>query len=1196
MSILASGPLMFSEPNCPTRVGEMVETVNDLYNISSPREGMQVFVKAEKKTYVITSLKEKVVNGVSIPNAAVDKFELMGDTDVVWSAESNMNDYTESGVYNITGERTVSTDNLPIANTGGGHTFDAKLFVLDSSIPGDGKNTDKCVTQILTFSNRVGGDGNVYIRTGRGASEDNLTWEAWSALLKNKNVGAVTTLDDLIDNGVYSGVFVGDYSKPHETFILVVINDYQVAVTERHVSQFYYSVDSYTGETTYNTRTGSGTPIKWSDWHYVNYLKIQKDIEDLVLGHINTSISELIGTAPETLDTIHEIASWIVNDKTGAAAMAQQIESLGNDIVSAFELINEETNNRTVAINSVKSKAVGVERFSVSNHENDVDIVFAPVDSNKMTAVTIPAATTEKAGVMTAEDKVVLDSIPGEIDKIKDGDTIVGQTREIHSRNGKTVSDSFLARTTAGSGTIGDGVASLKSVGGNIVKNLISQTAVTATNSTKIDSGSISIFQRKGNNGFGFTIQTNKVVGHKYYFKCFTLTPIRDNIVFYLDGVALQYLTKGSNAWIFNSVILTCQNATGYTSFNFGEPDSYMNDYGALASMLLIDITEMFGAGKEPTKEECDRMFGTMDALPQGLTISQPTEFKSTGFNQFNPENVLDSKAIVDNAIVSGDKKIAVIPCLPCKVGVGENNGYCIHGDFGDDIKVYLTPLNPLEIEGELYMHELIKDATTDTYVPQIKGYMLVEVPTTANLCAHFLWSEDKCERDSYEPYFESKIELPVIPQMSEWGLAGIQSSGTLVADTIDFERGVYIKRIGCVDLGSLSWIKRAEPNFTGCYNAYVKPTSSINCCGVINEYVYTGKNYVNAAAFNDSNTSKDKIFSFNTTNALIYLKNTSYADAESFKASLQGVMLYYELAEPEEYPLPKVDNNYISSDYGVEQFDSAIPCNANNLYYMRSLAGETRNFLDRLYDNTDKTDAKEVADYITDGIESNKPNLALRALYVAAGAIYNGSTGYYELNGITDLTESDMSYIYEHKEYAKSLNIARYFQENKNVRTIYPLNCNSSSYEQVFMSNKLSLTLPYYNCNIEVLKFSKPQTLAQTKGIPFATGSMSSAFSGAQKLKTIYPIDVSGVTNTGNSFSKTVELVDVRLIGLKCNVAFNDSVNLSKESVLYIIQNAIPTSAITVTLHADAYARLVNDADIVAALEAQPLITLVSA
>ena len=55
-------------------------------------------------------------------------------------------------------------------------------------------------------------------------------------------------------------------------------------------------------------------------------------------------------------------------------------------------------------------------------------------------------------------------------------------------------------------------------------------------------------------------------------------------------------------------------------------------------------------------------------------------------------------------------------------------------------------------------------------------------------------------------------------------------------------------------------------------------------------------------------------------------------------------------------------------------------------------------------------------------------------------------------------------------------------------------------------------------------------------------------------------------------------------------------SPNLSKDSVVYMISNAAPTSAISITLHPDAYARLADDAEIVAALEAQPLVSLVSA
>ena len=68
------------------------------------------------------------------------------------------------------------------------------------------------------------------------------------------------------------------------------------------------------------------------------------------------------------------------------------------------------------------------------------------------------------------------------------------------------------------------------------------------------------------------------------------------------------------------------------------------------------------------------------------------------------------------------------------------------------------------------------------------------------------------------------------------------------------------------------------------------------------------------------------------------------------------------------------------------------------------------------------------------------------------------------------------------------------------------------------------------------------------------------------------------------------------RIKGVKSNLILSACSKISKESVLYIIQNASPVSAITITLHPDAYSRLADDAEIVAALEAQPLVSLVSA
>ena len=78
----------------------------------------------------------------------------------------------------------------------------------------------------------------------------------------------------------------------------------------------------------------------------------------------------------------------------------------------------------------------------------------------------------------------------------------------------------------------------------------------------------------------------------------------------------------------------------------------------------------------------------------------------------------------------------------------------------------------------------------------------------------------------------------------------------------------------------------------------------------------------------------------------------------------------------------------------------------------------------------------------------------------------------------------------------------------------------------------------------------------------------------------------------------KALEYINIKT--LKCNLDIHWSPKISKESVLFMIENAAPASGIIINLHADAYVRLNPDleenADIKSALEAQPLITLASA
>jgi hypothetical protein len=75
--------------------------------------------------------------------------------------------------------------------------------------------------------------------------------------------------------------------------------------------------------------------------------------------------------------------------------------------------------------------------------------------------------------------------------------------------------------------------------------------------------------------------------------------------------------------------------------------------------------------------------------------------------------------------------------------------------------------------------------------------------------------------------------------------------------------------------------------------------------------------------------------------------------------------------------------------------------------------------------------------------------------------------------------------------------------------------------------------------------------------------------------------------------FNICYSLTHVNLKNAAKDYRLNYSALLSKESLLYLINNEAATSAITIKLASYAYERLANDADIVAALAAHPNISI---
>lgn len=223
-----------------------------------------------------------------------------------------------------------------------------------------------------------------------------------------------------------------------------------------------------------------------------------------------------------------------------------------------------------------------------------------------------------------------------------------------------------------------------------------------------------------------------------------------------------------------------------------------------------------------------------------------------------------------------------------------------------------------------------------------------------------------------------------------------------------------------------------------------------------------------------------------------------------------------------------------------------------------------------------------------------------LRDLYISAGAKYNETTGYYELNGLTDITEEEMRVIYT--QWQKDVGTASH---NTGWLTLPPkMRTNLPSLYRADLISALSNSIG--GSSVEVLCIAEQSNDTR---VMYVAATQAVAQNNMPKLRRVIGIWRYNDNNPSNfsfsygqPFGKCPLLEEIRMMRINKSHTFAVSPNLSKESVQYMIENANPPSgaaagSIAITLHPTAYARLKDDADIVAALEAKGgIVTLVSA
>lgn len=221
--------------------------------------------------------------------------------------------------------------------------------------------------------------------------------------------------------------------------------------------------------------------------------------------------------------------------------------------------------------------------------------------------------------------------------------------------------------------------------------------------------------------------------------------------------------------------------------------------------------------------------------------------------------------------------------------------------------------------------------------------------------------------------------------------------------------------------------------------------------------------------------------------------------------------------------------------------------------------------------DDTLPTESKTVVGAISEVLEKTGVPAGgyNRSLYEAAGAVFNDETGFWELNGLTDITQEQMDEIYRASSTFYMKEDCQNFASGLSIRT------NLCGKEDPTDSQCSFSAAGRNNPNLEVFRInykspsSSLQYLSKIK-------SLANAFSNCRKLKTILGVlKLTPSCNLINVFDNAPLLRDVFFAEIATDLDISDTPKLSYDSLKYLVDNAANTNNITVTVHPTTYGYL---------------------
>ena len=271
--ILLGGMFRPSEQNCPTREGELIESIDKIYDIPNPRVGMRVYVENTGKEYVIKSLKEKTIGGVTVPDAVVGTLEetVSGEVlDNVASEFANQLSNLANQFSNI--ERNIKA-NAAHYNKIGFNVYEDKVQLYAKNI----SDNDVRVDDIPAATNKKAGvmsaeDKRKLDAAGNGATE--IAWDASSNMNDFKTPGVYDIYGERTRQDDNLPILNASSGHSIAARLTVVASTLQPANNEICITQFLMLSNRKGGDGNMYVRTYNENNSPAADW-WTPWKKIQ---------------------------------------------------------------------------------------------------------------------------------------------------------------------------------------------------------------------------------------------------------------------------------------------------------------------------------------------------------------------------------------------------------------------------------------------------------------------------------------------------------------------------------------------------------------------------------------------------------------------------------------------------------------------------------------------------------------------------------------------------------------------------------------------------------------------------------------------------------------------------------------------------------------------------------------------------------